>query len=180
MENTSEKIIWSNITVRLGQLKPWAENPRESTRDDVQGILQSFDEFGQVETVAVGPDFEVYDGHQRLTSLLVKFGPDFEVDARQASRTLTEDERRRLVLYLHQKATGRWNWDMLAGWDEDLLIDGGFDEAAFKEMRRDLVNVEQLLRAANPPEFKEYTEAAADGVTVCECPTCGHKHAAKN
>ncbi len=180
METSPEKITWKNITVRLKDLKPWAGNPRESTKNDAENILTSFDEFGQVETVAVGPDFEVYDGHQRLSSLLLKFGPELEVDARQSSRALSEDERKRLVLYLHQKAKGRWSWDTLSSWDESLLIEGGFNDDAFKEMRRDLVNVEQLLLSANPPDFKEYDETAGDNVTVCECPTCGHKHAAKN
>lgn len=119
-EAGAKALAWTNIRVRLGDLKPWADNPRASSKAQAQRLLDSWREFGQVETVAVGPKLEVYDGHQRLSALMTLYGPEHEIDARQASRALTDDERRRLVVLLHAGATGAWDWDALSGWDASL------------------------------------------------------------
>ena len=114
----AEKIEWTNIKVKLGDLKPWAANPRLSTKKQAERLIDSWNEFGQVETIAVGPDNSVYDGHQRLSALLTIYGHDYEVDARQSSRPLTEDERKKLVIYLHSGAVGSWDWEKIANeWD---------------------------------------------------------------
>ena len=82
--------------MKLGSLKPWAANPRLSTKAQAKRLLESFDQFGQVETIAIDSEYNVLDGHQRLSALLTIHGADYEIDARQASRTLTEDERKKL------------------------------------------------------------------------------------
>jgi hypothetical protein len=40
--------------------------------------------------------------------------------------------------------------------------------------------VAEILNKDQAVIFKEYDESIADGVSVCECPTCGHKHAKKD
>ena len=175
---------WTPCRVSLGSLKPWAANPRLSTKAQAKRILASFAKFGQVLAVAIGPDGEVYDGHQRLSALLTVHGAEYEIDARRASRALTDDERRALVITLHAGATGAWNWDDLAGWDAAALGEWGMDAAALKQWNTDvaalatMLQVEQAEQAA--PEFREYDESIADGVNACECQTCGHKHARKD
>lgn len=141
----SEPISWTPARVKLGDLKPWAHNPRQSTKKQAQRILASFNEFGQVQTVAIGPDNEVYDGHQRLSALLTIHGKDYEVDARRASRALTDDERKRLVLMLHAGATGEWDWDALSSFDTALLQDGGMDKDLLAQMNRDSAALIALL-----------------------------------
>jgi hypothetical protein len=49
-------IKWTNTTVRLSDLKPWEENPRQSTPAEARRILQSMTDFGQVQTIAISPD----------------------------------------------------------------------------------------------------------------------------
>lgn len=85
--------VWTPCTVTLGALKPWAANPRLSTKTQARRLLQSFDKFGQVESIAIGPDNEVYDGHQRLSALLTLHSPDYAIDARRSDRALTESLR---------------------------------------------------------------------------------------
>ena len=41
------KLTWENVTVKLGDLKPWERNPRFSTKAQAQRILDSFEKFGQ-------------------------------------------------------------------------------------------------------------------------------------
>lgn len=140
-------ITWTNVRVKLGQLVPWALNPRMSSKKQAARILKSFEDFGQVQTVAIGPAFDVYDGHQRLSALLTLYGKNYEIDARQSDRALTDDERRRLVLALHAGAQGAWNWDALSGWDDSVLIGAGLDADLLKQLSTDAAAVSELLKS---------------------------------
>lgn len=122
-------IAWQTVPVRLGDLKPWPRNPRQIKGKQAKRLAESFDEFGQVETIAIGPDGEVYNGHQRLAVLMQKHGPDYVLEARQAERSLTEREREKLTVYLHKGAAGEWDWDLLAdGFEVGDLLEWGFEE----------------------------------------------------
>jgi hypothetical protein len=143
-------ITWTNITVRLGDLKPWELNPRQSSKAQAQRILRSFERFGQVEIIAVGPSFEVYDGHQRLSALRTLHGENFEVDARQSSRSLTEQERRELVVSLHAGAVGSWDWERVSSWDASDLQGWGMDKDLLKSWNNDANNLKELLKSEAP------------------------------
>jgi hypothetical protein len=142
----SEKINWTNTTVKLGELKPWSENPKMSTRAQAKRILDSWQKFGQVMTVAISPSKDVYDGHQRLSALLTLYGPDYAVDARQSNRHLTDDERRAMVLAL-TNATGSWNWEALSGWQAEELKGWGFDKDTLKGCNNDVKNLQELIQS---------------------------------
>ena len=147
MGSMSEPIKWTNTTIKLSQLKPWEQNPRQSTKAQAKRILQSMADFGQVHTVAISPDGEVYDGHQRLSALLAVYGADYELDARQSSRPLTDYERRGLVLALHATAAGEWDWDTLADWDLPSLLPDGFADDWLKQLNYDGAMVATMLAA---------------------------------
>ena len=122
-------ITWTNETRKLGELSPWSRNPRQIDRDQAKRLNESFQTFGQVETIAIGPDNEVYNGHQRLSVLLEKYGKNHEIEVRVSSRKLTEKEREKLTIFLHKGTTGQWDFDMLANeFEFDELIEWGFDE----------------------------------------------------
>jgi len=129
-------IYWTNERRRLGELVPWPINPRQIKKAEAERLNQSLDEFSQVETIAIGPENQVYNGHQRLNVWMQEHGPDFEVDVRVASRHLGEDERKKLTVFLHKGAAGEWDFDLLANnFEVDDLLDWGFDE---KELDLDL------------------------------------------
>lgn len=123
------RITWSNEQRRLAELVPWPRNPRQIKRDQADRLKRSFADFGQVETIAIGPENQVYNGHQRLNVLMAEHGPDYMVDVRVASRALTEKERERLTVYLHKGAAGEWDFDLLANEFEFAeLVEWGFDK----------------------------------------------------
>ena len=62
-------IQWTNVTRKLSDLIPWAMNPRQINEKQAERLEHSFKVFGQVETIAIGPDNQVYNGHQRLKVL---------------------------------------------------------------------------------------------------------------
>src|SRR3990167_8934147 len=124
-----KSIYWTNERRRLADLQPWPRNPRQIKTDQAKRLVESFDQFGQVETIAIGPDSEVYNGHQRLNVLLQQHGGDYEVDVRQASRPLTEKEREKLTVFLHKGAAGEWDFDTLANeFELSELLEWGFSE----------------------------------------------------
>lgn len=120
-------ITWVNEQRRLGELIPWARNPRQIDTEQAQRLTESVEEFGQVETIAVDKNNSVYNGHQRLKTLLAQHGPDYVVDVRVASRPLSEKEREKLTVYLHHSAAGAWDLGELATWDHADLAAWGFD-----------------------------------------------------
>lgn len=176
----NHKIVWTNCRVKLGDLKPWAQNPRMSTKAQAHRILQSLDDFGQVQTVAIGPDSEVYDGHQRLSALLTIHGQDYELDARRSSRALSDVEHRALVIALHAGAYGGWDWGALSGWDTAQLGSWGMDGDLLKQWNDDACNLREMLGAesevVSPDDFNEYGE---DIDTEYQCPKCGYRWSGK-
>lgn len=122
-------LTWTNERRKLRDLEPWARNPRQIKQPEAKRLAESFDQFGQVETLAVGPGGQVYNGHQRLNVLLAQHGPEYEVEVRVASRALTEKEREKLTVLLHKGAAGEWNFDLLSEWDMPDLLEWGFSEA---------------------------------------------------
>lgn len=123
------KITWTNEKRKLSELKPWTRNPRQIDKASAERLADSFEAFGQVETIAIGPDNELYNGHQRLNVLQDKHGKDYEVEVRVSSRALTEKEREKLTVYLHKGATGDWDFDTLANeFELPDLVEWGFSE----------------------------------------------------
>ena len=168
-------LTWTNEKRRLGDLIPWPRNPRQIKRAEARRLVASVDEFGQVETLAIGPGDTVYNGHQRLNVLMAEHGPDFEVDVRVSSRPLSEKEREKLTVYLHRGAAGSWDFDLLANeFDVDELIEWGFD---YKELGIDPSGVEKG-RQPNPrnlPLDVIYTLQMAD-CTCCLAVQAGLKY----
>ena len=125
-------VSWSNETRILSELIPWPRNPRQIRENQAKRLAESLDEFGQVDIIAIGPNNEVYNGHQRLNVWAAEHGPDFEVAVRVSSRPLTEKEREKLVVLLHRGAVGEWDFDALATeFELDELLEWGFEERDF-------------------------------------------------
>ena len=128
-------ITWTTERRKLSDLIPWPRNPRQITKDQARRLSESLDEFGQVQTIAISPDNQILDGHQRqlVWAASEKWGPDLDVDVRVASRALTEKEREKLAVYLHKGAAGEWDFDVLANeFELGELLEWGFTEYDFQ------------------------------------------------
>ena len=131
METRTNKLEWVNQKRKLSELAPWDNNPRVIKDKQAERLLDSFSKFGQVLPICIGPNGEIYDGHQRRSVIGAsgQYGMDYEVDVRVASRPLTERERQQLTVYLHKGATGDFDMDLLADTFElDDLLAWGFEE----------------------------------------------------
>ena len=162
-------ITWANCQVTLGELQPWGDNPRLSTKAQARRMLESWQRFGQVQTIAIGPGGQVYDGHQRLSALLTLHGKSYQVDARRSDRELTDEERRALVVTLHAGAVGAWDWEELSNWDAGLLTDFGMDSETLTNWQRDVTALGNLL--ASEEADSADAEPQIDRVlSVSDCP----------
>ena len=157
------KITWTNETRKLSELKPWTRNPRQIDKASAERLADSFEAFGQVETIAIGPDNELYNGHQRLNVLQDKHGKDFEVEVRVSSRALTEKEREKLTVYLHKGATGEFDFDALANeFELDDLLEWGFEEHDLLGLEFDMSS----LVGGFSSELKEMTQYSTVSLTA--------------
>lgn len=128
------KIFWKNETRDISTLKPAKYNPRfwsDKARQDLKNSLQKF---SLADPIVINTDDTIIGGHFRIEMLKEK--GISEVDVRVPSRKLTKVEEKELNLRLN-KNLGDWNFEGLAGFDEDLLKDVGFDsedlDKIFKE-----------------------------------------------
>lgn len=143
-------LVWQPIRIRLGQIRPWQDNPRMSTKAQAQRLIKSERELGQIQTLAVSPfdgDFvDLYDGHQRCAAWMTVKDPSYEVQALQSNRPLTDDERRKVSVLLHT-ATGSWSWDALSSWSAADLREWGMDEDTLKGWNNDANNLREMITA---------------------------------
>lgn len=142
----THSISWESKRVCIAELKPWSDNPRYSTKAQAKRLLDSWADLGQFQTIAIGPDFEVYDGHQRLSALLTMHDGAFEVDVRQSHRALTNTERKRLSIVAHTGSVGAWDWEKLVAWDSTELGAWGMDSEALVQWNTDATVLQQIVR----------------------------------
>ena len=130
MTKRKAAITWSNEKRKLSDLIPWERNPRVIKDAQAGRLVESFQEFGQVLPICIGPNGDIYDGHQRrnVISAATQYGMDYEVDVRVTSRELTEKEREKLTVLLHKGATGEFDFGRLTDWDFAELAEWGFDD----------------------------------------------------
>jgi len=162
----TEPITWTNETRKLSDLIPWDINPRQLTEKQAEHLQKSLRKFGLAQPFLISPDDDIYDGHQRtkLMDIMKEWGHDALIDCRMSSRLLTDDERRELVIRLHEN-TGEWDFDTLANlYEVEELGDWGMAEWKIAEF---------MPGEPEPPDdFKEYGD---DIDTEHVCPKCGYE-----
>jgi len=167
---------WVRDTAKLRDLELWEQNPKYLTEHAEAHLRASWEDLGQYQTLAVGPDGQCYDGHQRVKMLMAVHGGDYEVEVMRSTWTLTDAERRRIIIEGSYTTVGRLDADVLSGWPERELLDAGIDDDLLREMNGDAATVRVLLEAQEEPEeFPEYDESVANDVEMIECPQCGHR-----
>jgi hypothetical protein len=136
-----------------------------------------------VQAIAIDAENIIVDGHQRkaVWAAAEKYGPDYEVDCRQASRKLTEKERQKLSIFLRSGTVGHYDWDMLSGWDTADLQAWGFDGQTLRDWQSDAgalkafieANETDVLGEGNLPE----PGSGGEKENQTTCPKCGFTYA---
>lgn len=170
---------WQNVTVKLKDLDPWEENPKGITKKKAKALLDYWDEIGQFQTIAIGPQngnglHPLYDGHQRLDVLKAAHGPNLDIDARESSRALDGDERAKMTLMSIVGTTGFIDWDIVTAWDNPATQAWGLDADTLNQWNVDAGALGLMLDVM--PDFEpvgEDEQPRLDERSPVFCPHCG-------
>lgn len=156
-------ITWTNEKRKLSDLIPWADNPREITKEQGKRLTTSLRKFGYSQPIEIEPDNLILDGHQRdfLMQTMSEYTKDTLLDVRVASRKFTDAERREYVLYKGQGASGEWNMDLISSWDPKELIEwGGFTDAQMGGFKIEPEGEDPGAQVDKAAELREKWQAA--------------------
>lgn len=138
------------------ELKPYANNAKIHTAEQVEQIKNSIKEFGFNDPIAIWRDNEIIEGHGRLLAVMEM--PEIEKVPVIRLDNLTDEQRRAYTL-VHNKLTMNtdFDFDVLSeeleaitdidlkefGFDSEVSIDwdsvGDLDESSYEEPKHDML-----------------------------------------
>ena len=144
------------IEIDPKQLKPAEYNPRKMTEKQVRDLTESVRRFGLVDPIIVnnrsGRENVVVGGHQRLKIAILE---GFEA-VPVVYVNLDEKSERELNLRLNRNL-GEWDWDMLANFDAEELLNVGFSSQEldkFLDLKEDDFDANKEYQAIQEPQTK--------------------------
>ncbi len=156
----SEKLEWHNEVRKVQDLLPYEKNPRKISEKQMASLKKSLKQFGLAEIPCIDADNKIIAGHQRIKALLLLGQGEETIDVRIPNRKLTQEEYERYLI-TSNAVTGDWDFDLLKGFDLDLLTDIGFDSDDLSKIWDDTVSVkdedfdvEKELKKITDPKTK--------------------------
>lgn len=154
----TNEIQWSLHTYKIKDLKEFAKNPRQISKDKFDRLGNLIRKFGLIDKPIINADLTIIGGHQRIRYL--KKQKIKEVECWTPNRQLDDKELEELCIGLNLQK-GDWDYDLLGNlWDPIELLEYGFTE-------------EQILDAV--PEQIENEEKPKKNSKKKSCPNCGHE-----
>lgn len=155
--------------VKKEDLKPYANNAKIHTAEQIEQIKKSIEEFGFNDPVAVWHDNEIIEGHGRLMAVMemddITDVPIIRLDG------LTDEQRRAYIL-IHNKLT------MGTGFDYELLQEElksinkvKMEEYGFLK-EEVLTDIDDIFNTPED-EGKKQNKSAKEKTVVCPC--CGEE-----
>lgn len=128
-----EKLVWKTEKRKIDDLLAYEGNPRKMSVKQVKDLKRSIEKFDLVEIPAINTDNKIVAGHQRLKVMqMVGRGKEL-VDVRVPNRPLTEEEFREYLLRSN-KNSGDWDFEVLADFEEEVLLEAGFETQEIKNI----------------------------------------------
>ena len=118
------KLTWKTERRKIEDLTELEGNPRKASEKEWKDLEKSLDQFDLADPIIINQDNGIIGGHFRIRVLKEKGIK--EIDVRVPDRLLTKKEVNELCLRLNRN-TGSWDFDLLANFSEELLLDCGFD-----------------------------------------------------
>lgn len=149
--------------VKKEDLKPYVNNAKIHTAEQIEQIKKSIEEFGFNDPIALWHDNEIIEGHGRLLAVMEMDDIDKVPIIRLDDLT---DEQRKAYTLVHNKLTMNTDFDFdLLNVELEGITDIDMSEYGFGD-----IEVPTFDEA--PEEFKEYGE---DIETKNKCPKCGYE-----
>lgn len=127
-----KELIWHTEERKVNNLIPYEGNPRQMSQKQKEDLEESLKRFNLMSIPVVNIDNVIVSGHQRLKILQILGRGEETIDVRVPNRELTPEELQEANLR-ENKNLGSWDNDMLANYDEKLLLDVGFAEEELEE-----------------------------------------------
>ncbi len=155
MNNT--QLTWHTESRKVDSLLPHKKSPRKISKEQAERLKKSLENYGLVEIAAIDLDGTILAGHQRMKALQLMGQGDTMVDVRVPNRKLTDEEAERYMIGSNA-IHGEWDFDLLKGFEMDLLIDLGFDQKELddiwnKELKKEF-DVEKELKEIKKAKTK--------------------------
>lgn len=147
--------------VNKEELKPYANNAKIHTGEQIEQIKKSIEEFGFNDPIAVWHDNEVIEGHGRLLAVMEMDDIDTVPIIRLDDLT---DEQRRAYMLVHNKLTMNtaFNNDILSIELEDLVPQIDMTELGFSDFEITILTNDFKPEPYDDDEVEEYTQNEDD------------------
>ena len=122
--NSNGKIKWVSEKRKVEELIPSNYNPRKFSDKEWRKLARSIEKFDLCDPLIINTNNHLIGGHFRLK--ILKQRGALEADVRVPNRELNEAEEKELNIRLN-KNLGEWDFNVLADWDRNLLLESGFE-----------------------------------------------------
>lgn len=146
-----KKLKWHTEQRIINDLIPYKENPRTMTEKQKNDLEESLKRFNLMSIPVINTDNTIISGHQRMKILQLLGRGKEKIDVRVPNRKLTKKEFKEANLRENKNLAG-WNFDVLATFDEELLLDVGFTEEELEDTTFE--PTDDLEREENIREYK--------------------------
>lgn len=149
-------------------LKPYANNAKIHTGEQIEQIKKSIEEFGFNDPIAIWHDNEIIEGHGRLLAVMemddVENVPVIRLDD-------FTDEQRKAYTLVHNKLTMNTDFDVdILNLELDDIIDIDMSQFGFEIDIPDEINIDENIenRYTSKVDIPQY-EPSGENVTLKEC-----------
>ena len=151
-----QQLEWSIEKRKVSELKNWDKNPRKITATAFEKLKDRIRKRGFHDVIKIDTDGVILSGNQRRKALLDLGFTDVEVKV--PNRPLTEQEKQEIALESNRN-DGVWDNDLLANFDEMILLEVGFDSKELDNIfdiksKDDDFDIEKALAEASEPKAK--------------------------
>lgn len=154
-------------TIKISELKPAAYNPREISKDEFAGLIQSLVVFGQQENLIVNKDMTIISGHQRYEAMKALNYTEAVCNVVD----LDKHAEKKLNIIMNSTAiSGKYDDLKLAEILEELKLDDDYESLRLNEL-------EPLDLSDKDFENKEVdVDNLMDSDKTKVCPRCGFEY----
>lgn len=150
--------------VKLNDLIPTENNPRQIKKDDFERLkksVQSFPQMLDIREIVVDENNRILGGHQRVKALLANGETEVNVKVVEG---LSEEEKREFVIRDNIQ-NGEWDFDVLANeWSDLDLQDWGILTAS----KWDESELNDFFQSDDSAQKEQEQH-------LIKCPECGHE-----
>jgi site-specific DNA-methyltransferase (adenine-specific) len=162
----SNKISWIETSIKLKELKDYANNPRKISKKDFNRLVDDIKQDGYHRRILVTYDNVIIGGHSRKKALLAAgFSENDDINVLKPDRVLSQKEFERLNIR-DNLDFGDWDMDILANnYEEDELKEWGMPDIMFGDSDDSEIEVAENIPTSKKNSSSENT-----------CPNCGWKY----